>query len=148
MVRSVGLILACALLALAMGAANRGGGSLVGAAGHLWPDQSITFPEVAVNASGDAVAVWPRDDGAKRSSRRLNVRLAATGRSPVVLSDPAGEDELGRLMWRSTRLETPSRVWSAFDSGSMIRTATRPAGASGRIPRTSSPRTGERRSWR
>jgi hypothetical protein len=29
------------------------------------PNQSITFPDVAVNPAGDAVAIWPRDTGSE-----------------------------------------------------------------------------------
>ena len=128
MVRSVGLILACALLALAMGAANAAAAAWLAPQDISGPNQSITFPEVAVNASGDAVAVWPRDDGGKTIVEAAERPAGGDWLEPVVLSDPAGEDELGETHVALDAAGNAVAVWSAFDSGSVIRTATRPAG--------------------
>lgn len=123
---SVGLVFVCAL---AMGAASA-------SAAPTWlaphdisePNQWITFPEVAVNAQGDAVAIWPRNDGSKSIVEIAERPAGGDWSEPEVISDPAGEEEPGQAHVALDAAGNAVAVWSAFDSGSVIRTAVRPVG--------------------
>jgi PKD domain-containing protein len=127
--RSIGLAFACVWLALAGTAASA-------SAAPTWlapkdisdPTQSITFPEVAVNAAGDAVAIWPRDTGSETIVEAAERPAGGDWSEPVGLSDPTEEEEPSTTQVALDTAGNAVAVWSAFDSGFVIRTAVRPAG--------------------
>jgi hypothetical protein len=91
------------------------------------PTASITFPEIAVNARGDAIAIWPRDIGSGETILETLERPAGGDWSqPVVLSDPGEEHPTAPRIALDTAGNAVA-VWSV-DLGSAIRTAARPAG--------------------
>jgi PKD domain-containing protein len=122
---SIGLVFACAWLALTASAS----------AAPTWlpptdiagPTQSITFPEVAVNAAGDAIAIWPRNTGSEMVIESLERPAGGDWSEPVVLSDP-DEEEPSNVHIGLDAAGNAVAVWSAFDTGFVIRTAARPAG--------------------
>jgi PKD domain len=124
----IGLAVACAWLALAGGAS----------AAPTWlapkdisdPTQSITFPEVAVNAAGNAVAIWPRDTGSETIIEAIERPAGDDWSEPVVLSDPTEEDEPSNVNIALDAAGNAVAVWSASGelSNDVIRTAVRPAG--------------------
>jgi PKD domain-containing protein len=126
MARSIVFVVACAWLALAASASAAP--SWVAPQDISDSNQEITFPEVAVNAQGDAVAVWPRYDGGKRIVEATERPAGGDWSDPVVISDPAGEEEPGQAHVGLDSAGNAVAVWSVFDSGSVIRTAMRPAG--------------------
>ncbi|HET7053650.1 MAG TPA: PKD domain-containing protein [Solirubrobacterales bacterium] len=128
MTRSVGAVLICTLLAL-------GAGASTASAAPTWLapkdisglNQSITFPEVAVNAGGDAVAIWPRDVGSETIIEAAERPAGGDWSEPVVLSDPT-EEEPSNVHVALDAAGNAVAVWSAFDQGFVIRSAARPAG--------------------
>jgi PKD domain len=124
----IGFAFACAWLALAASAS----------AAPTWlapkdisgPTQSITFPEVAVNAAGNAVAIWPRDTGSETIIEAIERPAGGDWSEPVVLSNPAEEDEPSNVHIALDTAGNAVAVWSASGelSNYVIRTAVRPAG--------------------
>jgi hypothetical protein len=102
------------------------------------PTESITFPEVAVNSAGDAVAIWPRDIGSETIIEALERPAGGDWSEPVELSDP-GEEEPSQVHIGLDAAGNAVAVWRAFDSGSEIRTAVRPQAAIGPNPKASPP---------
>jgi hypothetical protein len=123
---SIGLALACVCLLPAASAS----------AAPTWvaPEDisgvthSISFPEVAVNAQGDAVAIWPRNVGGKKIVEVVERPAGGEWSAPVVISDPGGEEEPANAHIALDTAGNALAVWSSFGSGFVIRTAARPAG--------------------
>ncbi|HEV7771056.1 MAG TPA: PKD domain-containing protein [Solirubrobacterales bacterium] len=90
--------------------------------------ESTAFPEVSVNAAGDAVAIWYRDVGSKTIVEAVERPAGGDWSEPVVLSDPAGEDEPTNTHVALDTAGNAVAIWSVFDSPHKIRTAVRPAG--------------------
>lgn len=95
------------------------------------PTQSITFPELAVNAAGNAVVIWPRDIGSKRIVEVADRPAGGDWSEPVVLSDPAKDEEPTETHVALDTAGNSVAVWKASgDLGNdVIRTAARPAGS-------------------
>jgi hypothetical protein len=125
---SIGFVLACAWSVLALAASASAAPTWLAPQDISEPNQWITFPEVAVNAHGDAVAVWPRNDGSKNIVEIAERPAGGDWSDPVVISDPAGEEEPTQVHVALDTAGNAVAVWSAFDSTSVIRTAVRPAG--------------------
>jgi hypothetical protein len=106
------------------------------------PNHSIEFPEVAVDAAGNAIAVWPRNDGGKNIVEVAERPAGGEWSEPVVVSDPTGEEEPTNAHIGLDSAGNAVAVWSTFDSGFVIRTATRPAGSEWSDPEDLSPVTG------
>ena len=92
------------------------------------PTESITFPEIAVNARGDALAIWPRDIGSATVVETLERPAGGEWSAPQAISEP------GEVLWP---LQTPVdiglddagnavAIWAATEQD--LRTASRPAG--------------------
>jgi hypothetical protein len=90
------------------------------------PNHSIEFPEVAVDAAGNAIAIWPRNDGGKRIVEVAERPGGGEWLEPVVISNPAGEDEPSNAHVALDTAGNAVAVWSA--AFAEIRTAVRPAG--------------------
>jgi len=97
------------------------------------PTQSITFPDVAVNAAGDAVAIWPRDIGGETVLETLERPAGGDWAAPEVLSD-LEEEEPSQAHIALDTAGNAVAVWRAFDSGYVIRTAVRSAGGEWSAP--------------
>ncbi|HWB69109.1 MAG TPA: PKD domain-containing protein [Solirubrobacterales bacterium] len=97
------------------------------------PTESITFPDVAVNPHGDAVAIWPRDVGGETVIETLERPAGGEWSVPEVLSDPA-EEEPSQAHIGIDAAGNAVAVWAAFDAGFVIRTAFRPAGGDWSAP--------------
>jgi PKD domain len=123
----ISLALACAWLALVASAS----------AAPTWlvpkdiadPTQSITFPEVAVDAAGNAAAILPRDTGAKTIIEVAERPAGGDWAAPAVLSDPTeDENPTGAHIGLDSAGDAVA-VWASFGAhGAVIRTALRPAG--------------------
>jgi hypothetical protein len=128
---SIGLVFACAWWALAATSAS---------AAPIWlpptdiagPTESITFPQVAVNAGGDAVAIWPRDTGSETVLETLERPAGGDWSAPEVLSEP-GEEEPANVRIGLDTAGNAVAIWS-IGFGSTIRTAARPAGGDWSAP--------------
>jgi hypothetical protein len=123
----ISLALACASLALAASAS----------AAPTWlapkeiaePTQTITFPEVAVDAAGNAVAILPRDTGSKTIVEVAERRAGDDWAAPVILSDPAENENPSGAHIGLDGAGDAVAVWASFGGhGAVIRTAVRPAG--------------------
>lgn len=120
---------ACAWLALAVVAPSASAApSWVAPQDISGSTEATAFPEVSVNATGDAVAIWYRDVGSKTIVEAVERPAGGAWSEPVVLSDPAGENEPTNTHVALDTAGNAVAVWSVFDSGSTIRTAARPAG--------------------
>ena len=127
----IGLATACAWLALTASAL----------AAPAWlpptdiagPTESITFPEIAVNPAGDAVAIWPRNTGGETVLETLERPAGHDWSDPVVISAP-GEEVPSNVQIGLDAVGNSVAVWSVFDSGGAIRTASRPAGGEWSAP--------------
>ena len=126
----IGLVLACMGLALATGAANA-------SAAPTWlapedisgPTEFITFPDLAVNAVGNAVVVWPRAAGGETTLEAIERPAGGEWSQPVPLSDPAEDEEPGQAHVALDEAGNAVAIWMAFGGlDSAIRTVVRPAG--------------------
>jgi hypothetical protein len=96
------------------------------------PTESITFPELAVNEAGDAVAIWPRDIGSEMVLETLERPAGGDWSEPAVLSDPGEEMPTGVDIGLDAAGNAVA-LWSV-DAGSAVRTAVRPAGGDWSAP--------------
>jgi hypothetical protein len=90
-------------------------------------NESITFPDVAVNAAGDAVAIWPRVSGGETILEAIERPAGGDWSEPVILTDPAEDQEPAATRVALDGEGNAVAVWrDSHDS--VIRTAERPAG--------------------
>jgi PKD domain-containing protein len=134
---SIGLALACIWL---LPAANAAAATWVAPEDISGVTHSISFPEVAVNAGGDAIAIWPRNAGGKWIVEAVERPAGGEWSAPVTISDPGGEEEQANAHIALDSAGNAVAVWSIF---SVIRTASRPAGGEWSGPEDLSAPTGQ-----
>lgn len=124
------MVLACIGLALATGAASA-------SAAPTWlppedislPTEFITFPDLAVNAAGNAVVVWPRAAGGETTLEAIERPAGGEWSEAVPISDPAEDEEPGQAHVALDEAGNAVAIWMAFGGlDSAVRTAVRPAG--------------------
>src|SRR5690606_14995862 len=86
---------ACATvaLALALGTGSATAATWLQPQDISAPTASITFPDLAVNATGSALVVWPRDTGEETVLEALERPPGGAWSEGVPLSDLAEEEE-------------------------------------------------------
>jgi hypothetical protein len=93
------------------------------------PNHSITFPDIAVDAAGNAVGIWPRDSGSKTIIEVAERPAGGDWSAPVALSDPSEDEEPSSAHIGLDAAGDAVAVWGAFGAhGDVVRTAVRPAG--------------------
>ncbi len=131
MLGKLGLATACAWLALTASALATP--TWLAPTDIAGPTTSITFPEIAVNAGGDAVAIWPRNTGSETVVEVIERSAGVELSGPEVISDP-GEEELSSVHIGLDDAGNAVAVWRAYDFAYVIRTAARPAGGEWSAP--------------
>ena len=131
MLGKLGLATACAWLALTASALATP--TWLAPTDIAGPTTSITFPEIAVNAGGDAVAIWPRNTGSETVVEVIERPAGGEWSGPEVISDP-GEEELSSVHIGLDDAGNAVAVWRAYDFAYVIRTAARPAGGEWSAP--------------